>query len=189
VAPDDRDLVRRCLAREERAYRELVRAYQGPVVNLAWRITGSADDAAEVAQETFIRVLRSLGTYDPDRPLRSWIFKIASNLSLDVIRRRKRRPVSIESLSDEDGPSIEAVDPGPAPDEGMRLEWAAERFEALVAELPEHYRAILHLRYREGLAYEEIAETLEMPLGTVKVRLHRAHEMIRRKLTARGTTP
>jgi RNA polymerase sigma-70 factor (ECF subfamily) len=189
VATDERDLVRRCLAREERAYRELVRAYQSPVVNLAWRITGSADDAAEVAQETFIRVLRSLATYDPDRPLRSWIFKIASNLSLDVIRRRKRRPVSFEDLSDEDGPTIEPADTGPGPDEGLRLEWAAERFEALVHEMPEHYRAILHLRYREELPYEEIAEALGIPLGTVKVRLHRAHEILRRKLIARGTTP
>jgi len=189
VATDERDLVRRCLARDERAYRELVRAYQSPVVNLAWRITGSADDAAEVAQETFIRVLRSLATYDPDRPLRSWIFKIASNLSLDVIRRRKRRPVSFEDLSNEDGPTIEPADTGPGPDEGMRLEWAADRFEGLVLEMPEHYRAILHLRYREELPYEEIAETLGIPLGTVKVRLHRAHEILRRKLIARGTTP
>jgi RNA polymerase sigma-70 factor (ECF subfamily) len=189
VAGDERDLVRRCLAREERAYRELVRAYQGPVVNLAWRITGSADDAAEVAQETFIRVLRSLGTYDPDRPLRSWIFKIASNLSLDVIRRRKRRPVSFEDLSSDEGPAFEPVDLGPGPDEGMRLEWSDERFEALLAELPEHYRAILHLRYREAMPYEQIADALNVPLGTVKVRLHRAHELIRRKLIARGTNP
>lgn len=189
MSGDERDLVRRCLANDERAYRELVRAYQGPVVNLAWRITGSADDAAEVAQETFIRVLRSLSTYDPERPLRSWIFKIASNLSLDVLRRRKRRPISYEDLSDEDGPAFEPVDPGPGPDEGMRLEWSAERFEGLVAELPEHYRAILHLRYREEMPYETIAETLDIPLGTVKVRLHRAHEMIRKKLIARGTTP
>ena len=188
MATDERELVRRCLARDERAYRELVRSYQGPVVNLAWRITGSADDAAEVAQETFIRVLRSLASYDPERPLRSWIFKIASNLSLDVIRRRKRRPVSFEDLSDEDGPTIEAVDPGPGPDEGMRLEWASERFEALLADMPEHYRVILHLRYREELPYDEIAETMGIPLGTVKVRLHRAHEILRRKLTARGTT-
>ena len=173
---------------EERAYRELVRAYQGPVVNLAWRITGSADDAAEVAQETFIRVLRSLGTYDPDRPLRSWIFKIASNLSLDLIRRRKRRPVSFEDLSTEEGPAFDPADQGPGPDEGMRLEWSDERFEALIAELPAYYRAIVHLRYREEMPYDLIAETLDIPLGTVKVRLHRAHGMIRRKLIARGTT-
>jgi RNA polymerase sigma-70 factor (ECF subfamily) len=185
---DERDLIRRCLAKDERAFRELVRAYQGPVVNLAWRITGSAEDAAEVAQETFIRVLRSLKTYDPDRPFRSWIFKIASNLSLDVIRRRKRRPVSFEDLSDEEGPAFEPVDPGPGPDEGLRRAWSGERFEALLEELPEHYRAILHLRYKEEMPYDAIAETLDIPLGTVKVRLHRAHEMIRRKLQSRGPT-
>jgi RNA polymerase sigma-70 factor (ECF subfamily) len=189
VTDDERELIRRCLAREERAYRELVRAYQSPVVNLAWRITGNAEDAAEVAQETFIRVLRSLHTYDLDRPFRSWLFKIASNLALDLIRRRKRRPIAIEDLGDEDGPAIEAVDPGPGPSEGLRKEWAEERFQALVEALPEHYRAILHLRYKEEFSYEEIAETLGLPLGTVKVRLHRAHESLRRKLTVRGTKP
>ncbi len=187
MQPDERDLVRRCLARDERAYRELVRSYQGAVVNLAWRITGNAEDAAEVAQETFIRVLRSLGTYDPARPFRTWLFKIASNLALDVIRRRKRRPVALEDLADEDGPPIDPADPGPGPDEGLRIGRSDARFDALVRELPEHYQAILFLRYKEELAYEEIAETMSLPLGTVKVRLHRAHEILRRKLMARGS--
>jgi RNA polymerase sigma-70 factor, ECF subfamily len=188
LTSDERELVERCLARDERAYREFVRRYQGAVMNLAWRITGNADDAAEVAQETFIRVLRSLGTYDPSRPLRSWLFKIAANLALDSIRRRKRRPVALEDLQGEEGPLLEAVETGPGPDAGFLRERAGERFQALVEELPEHYRAILHLRYREELAYEEIAEVLSLPLGTVKVRLHRAHEMLRRKLSARGRT-
>jgi len=185
---EERDLVRRCLARDERAYRELIRRYQTAVVNLAWRMTGNAEDAAEVSQETFIRVLRSLSTYDPERPFRTWLFKIASNLALDLLRRRKRRPVSIEDLGDEDGPMFEPADPGPGPDEGLRLERADERFDGLVKELPETYQAILFLRYKQELSYEEISETLGIPLGTVKVRLHRAHEALRRKLIARGTT-
>jgi RNA polymerase sigma-70 factor (ECF subfamily) len=184
---DERDLVRRCLAREERAYRELIRRYQTPVVNLAWRITGNPEDAAEVAQETFIRVLRSLHTYDPERPLKTWLFKIAANLALDSIRRRKRRPVAMQDLFDEDeGPVPEAVESGPGPQQDLEVRQSLERFDELVTEMPEHYQTILFLRYREDLAYEEIAETLGMPLGTVKVRLFRAHEILRRKLTARG---
>jgi RNA polymerase sigma-70 factor (ECF subfamily) len=185
---DERDLVRRCLAREERAYRELVRRYQGAVVNLAWRITGNADDAAEVAQETFIRVLRSLETYDPARPFRSWIFKIASNLALDLIRRRKRRPIALEDLAGDDGSPVEPADPGPGPAEGLRIERSEGRFDAIVKELPETYQAVLYLRYREDFSYDEIAETLGIPLGTVKVRIHRAHEYVRRKLIARENT-
>lgn len=184
---DERDLVRRCLAREERAYRELIRLYQTPVVNLAWRITGNPEDAAEVGQETFIRVLRSFHTYDPERPLKTWLFKIAANLALDAIRRRKRRPVSIQDLFDEDeGPPLDPADPGPGPEQLHESRESGERFDELVREMPEHYQAILFLRYREDLAYEEIAETLGIPLGTVKVRLHRAHEILRRKLSARG---
>jgi RNA polymerase sigma-70 factor (ECF subfamily) len=186
VGSDERDLVERCLARDERAYRELVRLYQGAVMNLAWKITGNADDAAEVAQETFIRVLRSLGTYDPSRPFRTWLFKITSNLALDTIRRRKRRPIALEDLGDEDGPAIDPADPGPGPAEGYRIERSDARFESLVRELPEHYQAILFLRYKQEMSYEDIAESMNMPLGTVKVRIHRAHEMLRRKLSARG---
>jgi RNA polymerase sigma-70 factor (ECF subfamily) len=158
-------------------------------MNLAWRITGNADDAAEVAQETFIRVLRSLPTYDPARPFRSWIFKIASNLALDSIRRRKRRPVALEDLADDEGPPIDPADTGPGPEEGLRIERAEGRFDAMVKELPEQYQAVLYLRYREEFSYDEIAETLSIPLGTVKVRIHRAHEFLRRKLTAKGNTP
>ena len=159
-------------------------------MNLAWRITGNPEDAAEVAQETFIRVLRSLHTYDPERPLKTWLFKIAANLALDAIRRRKRRPVALEDLFDaDDGPPLEAVEPGPGPEAMLKLEESSERFDALVQEMPEHYRAILYLRYREDLAYDEIADTLKIPLGTVKVRLHRAHESLRRKLKTRGNEP
>ncbi|HEY7728759.1 MAG TPA: sigma-70 family RNA polymerase sigma factor [Candidatus Eisenbacteria bacterium] len=189
MASDERDLVARCLARDERAYRELVRRYQRPVLNLAWRIVGDAEEAADVAQETFLRVLRSLASYDPDRPLKSWLFKIAANLALDALRRKKRRPYLTEDLVDEAGPRFEPVDSGPPPDAALREGWSSERFDALVRELPVHYQAMLYLRYREELAYEEIAETLEIPLGTVKVRLHRAHEMLRRKLIARGMKP
>ena len=102
----------------------------------------------------------------------------------------KHRPVPIGDLFDEDeGPLLEAVEPGRGPDAQLGLGQSAERFDALVGELPEHYQAILYLRYREDLSYDEIADSLSVPLGTVKVRLHRAHEILRRKLTARGMKP
>jgi len=78
------------------------------------------------------------------------------------------------------------VEPGPGPDATLQAQRSGERFDELVQEMPEHYQAILYLRYREDLAYEEIADALDIPLGTVKVRLHRAHEILRRKLSARG---
>ena len=84
---------------------------------------------------------------------------------------------------------IPAVEPGPGPDAALRMDQASERFDALIREMPEHYQAILYLRYREDLAYEEIADALAIPLGTVKVRLHRAHEILRRKLRNRGNEP
>ena len=80
----------------------------------------------------------------------------------------------------------EPVEPGPGPEAMLQVQRSAERFDEMVQEMPEHYRAILYLRYREDLAYEEIADALGIPLGTVKVRLHRAHEILRRKLSARG---
>lgn len=191
---DEAALILRCREGDSDAIRELVRLYEGPVFHLIWRLTGNVEDARDLTQETFVRTIRTLERFDLARPFRNWIFRIASNLAIDHLRRRRVRTISID-VEENDETQWRApilVDPGERPDETHEHTWLSERLARIVEMLPEEYRAIIHLRHREQLSYEEIADLLEIPLGTVKARLHRAHHRLRdlwTRVVAPGSSP
>ena len=177
-------LVRRCLAGDEKAYRELVELYQGQVYSVVLRMVRRREDAEDLTQETFVRMFRALDRYDPQRPFAAWLFTIASRLAIDHIRRRKVQPVSLtqrEAGSDEEY-DIEVPDPGPTPDEVTSRTEEERRTEELIRSLPPHYRIVVMLRHQRDMAYEEIAEALHLPLGTVKARIHRAREILKGRI-------
>jgi len=177
-------LVRRCLAGDEKAYRELVELYQGQVYSVVLRMVRRREDAEDLTQETFVRMFRALDRYDPQRPFAAWLFTIASRLAIDHIRRRKVQPVSLtqrEAGSDEEY-DIEVPDPGPTPEEVTSRTEEERRTEELIRSLPPHYRIVVMLRHQRDMAYEEIAEALHLPLGTVKARIHRAREILKGRI-------
>lgn len=181
---DDGALVGRCLQGDERAYRDLISRYRRQVYSLALRMTRSAEDAEDVTQETFIRMFRALDRYDPSRPFGAWIQTIASRLCIDQIRRRRINPVSLfqrDTQSDEEY-VIEIEDPGPGPEILAQHGEESQRADALIESLPEHYRIVVLLRHVQDLSYEEIAEALQLPIGTVKARIHRARELLKRRI-------
>ena len=181
---DDADLVQRCLDGDQRAYRDLLRRYRRSVYSLTYRMVGHREEARDLAQEVFIRAFRSLHRYDPGRPFSSWIFKIASNLCIDYYRKKKLPTVSIHETfeGEEDRPRVELVDSGPGPDDIFQSQAERDRLDVLLRALPPRYRLVVLLRHKEDLSYEEIAERLKIPIGTVKARLHRAHRILRTKL-------
>lgn len=184
---DEAEVLRGCLAGDERAYRRLLERYQRPVYSLALRMLRQAEDAEDVTQETFVRVFRALDRYDPNRPFSTWLFTIAARLCVDTIRRRRMKMMSLvrtEAGSDEER-TIDLEDPGPRPeDEAERREGEA-RVQSLIDELPPHYRIVVVLRHQQDLSYEEIAEALGLPLGTVKARIHRARALLKRHIEDR----
>lgn len=189
-AADDLPLVRRCLRGDARAFEELVSRYEGALYRLAWRMLRDNEEAQDVVQETFIRVFRALETYDPERKFSTWILRIATNLCIDRYRRRRMRLVSIDaSEDDEERRPVVLVDGAPRPDAAHGRTSIAERLDEYIQRLPPIYRAIIELRYKRGLAYEEVAEVLDVPLGTVKARLHRAHRYLKGMLEASGIGP
>jgi RNA polymerase sigma-70 factor (ECF subfamily) len=176
-------LVRRCLAGDEKAYRELIEMYQPRIYSLALRMLRRADDAQDVTQETFIRMFRALDRYDPQRPFAAWLFSIASRLSIDQLRRRKLQPVPLTQRGhDDEEYTIEVEDTGPRPEEVTAHAEEETRTRALIDSLPAHYRIVVLLRHQQDLSYEEIAETLHLPLGTVKARIHRARALLRDRI-------
>jgi len=176
-------LVRRCLAGDEKAYRDLVEMYQPRIYSLALRMVRRAEDAEDVVQETFVRMFRALDRYDPTRPFGAWLFSIASRLCIDQLRRRKLQPISLTQRDrDDEEYEIEVVDPGIRPDEATARNEEEERTRVLIDSLPPHYRIVVLLRHQQDLAYEEIAEALHLPLGTVKARIHRARALLKERL-------
>lgn len=181
---DDAALVKRCLEGDQRAYKELLHRYRRSVYSITFRMIGHREEARDLAQEVFIRAFRSLHRYDASRPFSSWIFKITSNLCIDYYRRKRHTTISLQETydGDDERPRIELVDPGPPPDEELFTKVQRERLDILLRSLPPRYRVVVVLRHKEEMSYDEIAAELDIPIGTVKARLHRAHRILRNKL-------
>ena len=185
MSTDDATLVRRCLAGDERAYRELIERYQTAVYSVALRMVRRAEDAEDVTQETFVRMFRALDRYDPARPMRAWLLTIASRLAIDHLRRRSGRELPLvqrEPGSAEGEYEIEIPDEGPSPERVAIEHEEEQQANRLIQSLPAHYRIVVIMRHLQDLSYEEIAEALQLPLGTVKARIHRAREIMKQRL-------
>jgi len=183
---DDRLLVRRCLKGDERAFGQLVSQYEGALYRLAWRMMRHEEEARDVVQETFLRVFRALHTYDQNRKFSTWILRICTNLCIDRYRRRRMKLLSIDASEEEERRPIVLVDQGRSPVDQYQRGAMRATLDRLVQRLPAIYRVVIELRYKQCLAYEEIAAVLEIPLGTVKARLHRAHRHLKGLLAEAG---
>jgi RNA polymerase sigma-70 factor (ECF subfamily) len=181
---DDAEILRRCRGGDEKAYRELISRYRRQVYSIALRMVRQAQDAEDVTQETFVRMFRAIDRYDPARPFGAWLFTIASRLCIDHIRRARMKTVSMHwrEVGSEEDRVIEIEDTGLGPDELTSHAEEERRIQALIDGLPPHYRIVVMLRHQQDFSYEEIAEMLELPLGTVKARIHRARALLKRAL-------
>lgn len=172
--PPDRDLLVRARDGDRDAFGTLIRRHQQRIFGLGARLLGNATEADDLVQDTFLRVWRALDRFDEARPFVPWLVRIATNRALDVLNARSRRAgeEALEALPWE----------GPSPDEDVdRARLRKEVMRALQT-LPDDQRSVLVLRAYEGLSYREIADALELPIGTVMSRLARARETMRRRV-------
>jgi len=172
---------------EEAAFAELLRRYRAPVFNLCLRMLKNRDDAEDVAQDVFIKVFAMLERYDERYAFRSWLFKIAANQCIDFIRKNRVKLLRLDEPVHYKGEEIERQlpDDAPRPDETLNRQEVGSVLREITDELPPHYRAMIVLRHQEQLSYEEIAQMMDLPLGTVKARIHRARALMKDKLTKR----
>jgi len=171
----DRELVAECRAGNAGAIRDLVERFQNDVFAICFRLLRHRHDAEDVAQDSFVRVFRSLHRWDTARPLKPWILTIAVNRCRTALSKRNRRPTPVEFLADVPGAEV--------PESSSELSAAIS--EAL-NELRGDYREVFILFHEIGKPYEEIAEILERPVGTVKTWLHRARARVLAHLQAKG---
>jgi RNA polymerase sigma factor (sigma-70 family) len=181
---DDRELIARARRGDEGAFRALLGSYERAVYNICLRMVRDRLEAEDLAQEAFIKVFSMLERYDPAYAFSSWLFKITTNLCIDAIRKRRVETVSMEEpVKGQDSEYVRQY-PSPVdnPERAMMKSERAKRLDEGIAGLPVHYRVIIILRHQQNLSYEEIADTLDIPLGTVKARIHRAREMLKNRL-------
>jgi RNA polymerase sigma-70 factor (ECF subfamily) len=184
----DQDMVVWAQEGSEAAFRELVRRYQRPVFSLIYRMVRDRELAEDLAQETFIKVLNAIDTYRPEHKFSSWIFKIANNSAIDQLRRRELDTLSLDGAPDAVTPdrreatALQVGGRTESPLDELEARELGSQIEQAIARLRPEYRSCIMLRHIEGRAYEEIAEILSLPLGTVKTYIHRARAELRELL-------
>jgi RNA polymerase sigma-70 factor (ECF subfamily) len=163
------------------SWEEIVDLHSDRVYRLAWRLTGNRHDAEDLTQEVFVRVFRSLSTYQPGT-FEGWLHRITTNLFLDQARRKQR--IRFDALSDDRADRLHSV--LPTPDTAYADQTFDDDIERALGTLPPEFRAAVVLCDVEGLSYEEIAQILDAKLGTVRSRIHRGRAMLRQALAHRA---
>lgn len=173
VEMDDRDLITCAQQGDRQAFTELVCRHQDSMVSLTYRMCGDLRLAEDAAQEAFVRVWQNLNSYKPKYAFRSWLYRIATNAALDALRRER----ATEELA-----SLSLADPGTAPERSVEENQRAVHVRRAIAQLSEPLRLVLILREYQELTYQEIADALDIPVGTVMSRLNTARVQLRQEL-------
>lgn len=180
----DSELVRESLQGKEKAFGELVDRYRARIFSFILRMVKNHEEANDVAQEVFVKLYRSLDTYDPSRNFSSWLFKIAQNMAIDHLRKQRTDIVSLDEPMETETSEyrIQVASSNLSPDRELEGLEVGEALEVAIEELEPSYRSAILLRHVEGRSYDEIADILELPLGTVKTYIFRARRMLRERL-------
>jgi RNA polymerase sigma-70 factor (ECF subfamily) len=184
----DPELVELCKRGNERAATELVHRFERPVFSLIYRMVRDRELSEDLAQEAFVRAFNNIGRYDPSYKFSSWLFKVAYNLTIDHLRKKRLHTVSIHGSPTavtsemQQATAITPVATGELPDQALEAREIGSEIELAIGELREEYRTAIILRHVDGRAYEEISQIMDIPLGTVKTYIHRARKELQAHL-------
>lgn len=180
------ELIKRCQQGDLEAFEQLIAAYEKKMINYCWRMLGNPSDAEDAAQEVFIKVFRFIESFTGQSSFSTWLYRIASNVCLDILRKKKRQPADTVSLYQSGAEGDEFVlpveDDAPSPYESAQLNEAQRALNAALAQLGEEQRRVIILRDIEGFSYDEIAAVMHVPPGTVKSRINRARKSLQKLL-------
>ena len=188
AALPDADVVRLAQQGRELAFRELVRRYERPVFSLVFRMVRDRETAEDLSQDAFIKVLNHIDRYSPEFKFSSWLFKIANNVAIDHLRRRRIETISMDgsphasSAAEVEATTLNLESEQESALDEMEAKELGSSIEQAIGGLRPEYRSCIMLRHVEGRSYEEIAATLDLPLGTVKTYIHRARHELRKAL-------
>lgn len=173
----DVDLIRDCQLGKKSSFGELVDRYKNRVYTSVFRMVRNSHDAEDIAQETFIAAYRAIGNFDLSKKFAPWLMKIATNLSIDHLRRKGQQIIPLDSAEEVE------LQINESPLESAEVSELNDLTEQVIAELPPRYRAAITLYYADRLKYDEVADALDIPIGTVKTYLHRGREIMKKRLS------
>lgn len=181
---EDADLIRRAVEGDQRAFTALQKKYNPAIANLIRRMLRNSEDVEDLVQETFVKAFNALSSFNHEYAFSTWLYKIASNHCIDFLRKKRLKTFSLDQpIETKDGEMrYEVSDSTWMPDSDIEDREKARVLQHAINDLPEKYRRVIKLRHEEELDYQEIANTLDLPLGTVKAHLFRARAMLFKKL-------
>lgn len=180
------DLIQRLQKGDREAFNELVLQYEKQVINIAYGMLSDREDALDAAQDVFIKIYKSISGFKGQSSLTTWIYRITANVCNDILRKRQRTAKTISiypSDDDEENRQTEIADTAPTPEEALEQSETQKAVREAIASLSDEYRAVITVCDMEGRSYEEAAAILGIPHGTVKSRLNRARNALRKKLS------
>ncbi|GAB2685457.1 sigma-70 family RNA polymerase sigma factor [Mucilaginibacter koreensis] len=179
-AKNDYHLVLKAREGDQKAYAGLMQRYKDSIYFMALKMVNNKEDAMDLTVETFAKAFEKLDKYQPDFAFSTWLFRVATNNCIDFLRKKKLNTLSIHSMmeEEEDSRPLQIKADAPNPEESSIKKQESQELKILIESLPPRYRNLLTLRYFDELSYEEIAQQLDLPLGTVKAQLFRAKYLL-----------
>lgn len=179
-AKNDFHLVVKAREGSQRAYADLMQRYKDSIYFMVLKMVNNKEDAMDLTVETFAKAFEKLDKYQPEYAFSTWLFRVATNNCIDFIRKKKLNTTSIHGMTDDDGEEKQLQIKADVlnPEESSIKKQQTEELKLLIQSLPPRYRNLITLRYFDELSYEEIAQQLDLPLGTVKAQLFRARYLL-----------
>lgn len=179
---NDSAVVERCLEGDKEAFADLVYKYEVPVYNLVYRMVGDREEAKDITQQAFLNAFSSLSSFKRELKFSNWLYKIGTNLCIDYLRKgSQRKKISIEEMMD-NSRGEELINKATMENKTQENWDINERVQKAINNLPEHYRAAVVLKHIQDLNYEEASQVLNIPVGTIKTRVHRARKILYEEL-------
>lgn len=170
---------------DQHAFSELVELYKDKVYQISYRMVGNVHEAQDIAQEAFLRAYMNIDTYDIDRKFSTWLFRIVTNLSIDRLRKKKPDFYLDQEVEGTQGLTFgsQIAASGELPEDQVLTYELQDWIQGEILNLPSKYRSAIILKYIEDLSLKEISEILDLPVATVKTRIHRGREALRKRLS------